>query len=338
MEESKAKFFEFKDKILEFIDEISLEWPDQKQQQHFHDLVDYTIAGGKCLRGLLSVFGFLELTGYSPDSKEAEAAYALGWVQEILQASFLVADDLMDKSPLRRDKPCWYCLQENKYTAVSDSYFLENVLYMIIDKYFADFPVEVVLEIKHLLHITTLRTALGQYIDMHKKEPTIDNWTLTVTNKTAYYTIWQPFLSGIVASQKIPAEVWQSKPFEDALIKAGVLFQCQDDWLDQYGQAAVTGKVGTDIQDGKVSWLFAKAMEVGNEEQRKLLLENVGHHEPEKVQIVRDIYKALNIQKLSEEAQLAQYKELETYFSKVDPRLPQKTIKWLLGFLELRKY
>lgn len=338
MELQKQKFFEFKDKILEFIDDNSIDWPNQEQKKHFHELVDYTIAGGKCLRGLLSVYGFLELTGYAADSKEAEAVYALGWVQEILQASFLVADDLMDKSPLRRGKPCWYCLQPNKYVSVSDTYFLENVMYMIIDKYFESFPVEVVVEIKHLLHTTTLRTALGQYIDMHDKEPTIENWTLTVTNKTAFYTIWQPFLSGVVASQKVPKEVYESKELKDALIKAGVLFQCQDDWIDLYGQAALTGKIGTDIQDGKISWLFAKAMEVGNEEQRKLLRENIGHHEEEKVNIVRQIYKDLEIQRLSEEAQIKQYEEVKDFFSKVDSRLPQNTLKWLLGFLEVRKY
>ena len=45
----------------------------------------------------------------------------------------------------------------------------------------------------------------------------------------------------------------------------------QDDYLDCYGDPAVTGKVGTDIEENKCSWLVIQALQRATPEQREIL-------------------------------------------------------------------
>ena len=61
------------------------------------------------------------------------------------------------------------------------------------------------------------------------------------------------------------------KQTQRILIDTGKFFQAQDDYLDYFGDPEVTGKVGTDIQDGKCSWMVVMAMQRSNPKQKELL-------------------------------------------------------------------
>lgn len=56
----------------------------------------------------------------------------------------------------------------------------------------------------------------------------------------------------------------------------GHFFQVQDDFLDCFGNSEVTGKIGTDIQDNKCSWLAVVCMQRANEEQKQLMIDCYG--------------------------------------------------------------
>lgn len=76
--------------------------------------LEYNTAGGKLNRGI-SVIDTAEIMLGRPLSEEKDAsgssefyrAAILGWGIELLQAYFLVSDDMMDASITRRGHPCW---------------------------------------------------------------------------------------------------------------------------------------------------------------------------------------------------------------------------------------
>ena len=54
-------------------------------------------------------------------------------------------------------------------------------------------------------------------------------------------------------------------------VLCGSLFQVQDDYLDAYGDPAVIGKVGTDIEDNKCSWMICTVLQHASEEQKEVV-------------------------------------------------------------------
>jgi farnesyl diphosphate synthase len=60
------------------------------------------------------------------------------------------------------------------------------------------------------------------------------------------------------------------------LIEIGNFFQAQDDFIDCFGDTTVTGKIGTDIQDRKCSWLAVMALQRSNDEQKEIMMQCYG--------------------------------------------------------------
>ena len=119
-----------------------------------------------------------------------------------LQAFFLVSDDIMDKSTMRRGQPAWYTRDEVGLMAINDALLLESCVYTILDTYFKDKPYYSA--ILQEFHETTRHTCMGQSLDLltaNQKTPDgrvdIDTFDMKshaaiVKFKTAYYTFCLP--------------------------------------------------------------------------------------------------------------------------------------------------
>ncbi|NWZ17809.1 FPPS synthase, partial [Agelaius phoeniceus] len=113
---------------------------------------------------------------------------------------------------------------------------------------------------------------------------------------------------------------------EDAkaiLLEMGEFFQIQDDFLDCYGDPALTGKVGTDIQDNKCSWLVVQCLQRATPQQRQILEENYGSKEPQKVAKVKELYDALGLQAAFREYEESSYGRLQALIGSHARRLPR---------------
>jgi len=245
------------------------------------DMLEYNVKGGKMNRGMMVVQSGIALfkqRGLKIDSKVLTRLAILGWCIEWLQAFFLILDDIMDASSHRRGKPCWYQVKDVQMIAINDGLLLEQMIYRLLKKHFGDEPYYSQL-IDFFLE-TTFQTSCGQLLDticekVDIEDFTRDRWHLVCKYKTAYYSFYCPVALGMIV-----AGIKDAKAFDaarDPLITMGIYFQAQDDYLDAFGTLEQLGKVGTDIQDRKCSWLFATAWaKLLTPEQKKYMKEHYG--------------------------------------------------------------
>jgi len=272
--------------------------------EHMEAAIKYNIVGGKMNRGLSVPVSYSVL---KPNATQAELEQAalLGWTVEFLQAFFLVADDIMDGSETRRGQPCWFRKADIGLIAFNDSIILETCVYTILEKHFSKHPSYGGL-LQALLESSRL-TSYGQAIDLTTASAynrvrgaegsldmfTMDRYGCIVKYKTSHYSFILPVhlamrLAGVEEEEKLNTAA-------DILNDIGHYFQVCDDFLDCYGDPKVTGKVGTDIQDGKCSWLVAAALERASGAQRRQLESNYGSMEEGEVAAVLEVYQEVGV-------------------------------------------
>lgn len=184
--------------------------------------------------------------------------------------------------------------------AINDAFMLESSIYLLLKKYFKQEKYYV--DVFELFHDVTFQTELGQTCDLltaPEDHVDLDNfslekYTFIVIYKTAYYSFYLPVALALhfagFASEK------NLKTAEDILIPMGEYFQVQDDYLDNFADPATLGKIGTDIQDNKCSWLVNQALQKATPEQRKLLEENYGQKDSAKEAVVKKLYNELELE------------------------------------------
>lgn len=107
-----------------------------------------------------------------------------------------------------------------------------------------------------------------------------------ITNKTAYYTIFLPVYLGLVVTES-PSEIMHSSEVKELCVLLGRYFQIRDDYLDAFADPSVLGKEGTDIQEGKCSWVILTVLSMCSEEDKIALKKLYGKNDPHPV---RQIY------------------------------------------------
>lgn len=260
------------------------------------------VSGGKLNRGLSVPDTGMALLKQPLTDEQFKHLSTLGWLTELLQAFFLVSDDLMDGSVTRRGQPCWYRQPGVGLIAINDAFMLESGIYVILKKHFRSHPAYV--DLLELFHETTWQTELGQLCDLiTAPEDKVDlanfsmeKYMFIVTYKTAYYSFYLPVALALHYLQLASPE--NLRQTHDILIPLGQYFQVQDDFLDAYGDPSVIGKIGTDIQDNKCSWLINQALQRCNGEQRKTLDAAYGRKDSHLEAKVKDIFNELALDKV----------------------------------------
>lgn len=155
-----------------------------------------------------------------------------------------------------------------------------------------------------------------------------------VQYKTAYYSFYLPVACALLmAGENLDNHV----DVKNILVEMGTYFQVQDDYLDCFGDPQTIGKIGTDIEDFKCSWLVVKALELSNEEQKKVLYENYGKPDPANVAKVKALYNELNLQAVFEEYESGSYEKLVTSIEAHPSKAVQAVLKSFLAKIYKRQ-
>ncbi|KCV73224.1 isoprenoid biosynthesis-like protein [Fonticula alba] len=301
-------------------------------------MMNYNVPGGKMNRGLSVHDTYAALVGRPLTEDEVTKAFVLGWTVEWLQAFFLVADDIMDRSITRRGQPCWYKNPEVGNFAINDSFALESAIYILLKKYFRTEAYYV--DLLELMLEVTSQTVFGQLVDLitapednHNIELfSMERYQWIIQYKTAYYSFYLPVAFAMLMNGMSPDNP-AFKIAEKILLEMGQYFQATDDYLDCYADPEVLGKIGTDIQDNKCSWLANRALQLFTPEQKERFAADYGKNDPEAIARVKALYNEIDL-----EAQFRAY-EQESYdkINAMIAEVPAETINPEIFTIFLRK-
>ena len=175
-----------------------------------------------------------------------------------------------------------------------------------------------------LFHETAFQTEIGQQCDLITAPEdkvdlsnfSIEKFRFIVIHKTAYYSFYLPVALALHYLQlATPSNLQQAK---DILIPLGEYFQAQDDYLDVYAPPDILGKIGTDIQDNKCSWVINQALQRASPSQRQVLDDNYGRKDKEMEAKCKAVFAELKIQDLYQEFEEKQVSKIRTMIENVN--------------------
>ncbi|XP_049876740.1 uncharacterized protein LOC126374264 [Pectinophora gossypiella] len=278
-------------------------------------ILDYNLAGGKKNRGVATVFAY-EMSEKPENITEESlrSARILGWCVEMLQAYFLMMDDIIDGSSTRRGVPCWYRLPDIGLNAINDSILVYCSMYEVLRVHFLQHPHYT--SLVNIFQEATLLTSAGQHLDLwtatgNKKNYslfTVERYESIVKYKTAFYTIRLPVSLGLLLANI--TDKTTRKKADDICLDIGKLFQIQDDYIDNFCDESATGKKGTDIQEGKCCWPAVTALQLCTPAQRTLFEECYASKEPEHIAKIKALYEELRLPEIYAKQERALYDDI----------------------------
>jgi geranylgeranyl diphosphate synthase, type I len=258
------------------------------------------LAGGKRLRPAFCYWGWRAAGG-----QDCPEIYTASSALELLQASALVHDDVMDASETRRGQPALHRQFSSRFAAgqagsagqhrsadqfgVGAAILIGDMLLAWTDEQYhaSGFPADVLACGQPALNSMRTEVAAGQYLDLLSQvshSTSVRAALRVVTYKTAKYTIERPLQLGaaLAAGARSAGPDPRSATAIEAVcteygIPLGIAFQLRDDVLGVFGDPARTGKpVSGDISEGKRTVLMAIARERATPSQAKLLDRHLG--------------------------------------------------------------
>ncbi|MFT5217582.1 MAG: geranylgeranyl diphosphate synthase type II [Glaciecola sp.] len=248
-----------------------------------YEPIEYILRlGGKRLRPLLT----LMTTDIFNESyeKSLDAALAI----EVFHNFSLIHDDIMDDAPLRRGQQTVHEKWDLNTGILSG-----DAMLILAYQLFENYEGHTFKALAKLFSKTAIEVCEGQQYDIDfesRNDVTIPEYLKMIEYKTAVLVGAAMKMGAIVAN----ASVEDQDKIYDFGKNLGIAFQLQDDYLDAFGNPETFGKqVGGDIIENKKTYLFLKALELSETEQRDQLLKfytNDASNIEDKISNVKQIF------------------------------------------------
>ena len=274
----------------------------QKQPQTLYGPVNYILnLGGKRLRPMLTL---MTAEIFDCDYHKAlDAALSV----EVFHNFSLVHDDIMDDAPLRRGNQTVH----EKWD-INTGILSGDAMLIMAYQLFENYDALTFQSLAKLFSKTALEVCEGQQYDVDfetRDDVTIGDYLRMIEFKTAVLVAAAMQMGAIIAHTSLAN---QEKIYQFGK-NLGIAFQLQDDYLDAFGDQKTFGKqIGGDIIENKKTYLYIKAVEFSNSDDR-LQLEHLFGINPtdvtQKIETTKQLF-------LSSGAAEATQKEIKNYTDK----------------------
>lgn len=268
------------------------------------------VAGGKRFRARFCYWGWraiadgtspLDPLGEPTARADLDAVVGIAAAIELLHASALVHDDVIDRSATRRGAPSAHERfaqrhRDGGWTRDPQRFGAASAILLgdLLLGWSADLLDASLAALEHRDRAAAVRAeystmreevTLGQYLDVLEEHAWIaapdaearQRAHRVVVYKSAKYSVEAPLAIGALAAGADPARLAALRAFG---VPIGVAFQLRDDLLGVYGDPEVTGKpAGDDLREGKRTVLVALAREALPPSARALVDELLGDPE-----------------------------------------------------------
>ncbi len=229
------------------------------------------LTGGKRLRPAFCYWGWQGAGGEDgPEIRVAAASL------ELLQASALIHDDVMDASDLRRGRPAAH----RRFETMHDEHgwhgsaaqfgegaaiLLGNLMLVWAGEMWrgSGLPADALAAAQPVHDRMLTELMCGQYLDLVEQaggESTFDGALRVALYKSGKYSVEHPLRLGLVLARR-GTEGWIDRLCVEFGQRVGVAFQLRDDVLGVFGDPAETGKpAGDDLREGKRTMLIARTL------------------------------------------------------------------------------
>ena len=267
--------------IQEKFEEFNVSYFKKTPEALYHPISYAMESGGKYIRPLLMIYA-AELFGKGPEDVMINA-YGV----ELFHNFTLLHDDIMDNSSVRRGKPSVF----KKFGL--NSGILSGDLMLILSLQLASkHNGKTNVELFDLINETAIKIHEGQQMDVDFESLKLveeKEYIKMIEYKTAVLLACSLQMGALIAG----ASYVDQKRIHEFGRLMGIAFQIQDDYLDAFGDAKVGKRIGGDILNNKKTLLFIASYNLGNEQQKKELLDHFKTKkasEERKIEAVKEIF------------------------------------------------